>query len=102
MAFTACVFYEARPGHAEQVEAIMATLREHTLQEPGCIAYEPHRDPADDTRFFLYECYVDEAAYGAHQSTDHFERYARGAMAEHLINRRVERYEPLAAEPLHR
>jgi quinol monooxygenase YgiN len=102
MAFTACVFYDARPGHAEEVERIMATLREHTLQEPGCLAYEPHRDPADDSRFFLYECYVDEAAYGRHQATDHFNRYAREGLADHLIDRRVERYEPIAERPLQR
>lgn len=102
MAFTACVFYDARPGHAAEVERIMTTLREHTLAEPGCLAYEPHRDPGDDTRFFLYECYVDEAAYGDHQATEHFQRYARGEMAGHLVDRRVERYEPLAAAPLQR
>jgi (4S)-4-hydroxy-5-phosphonooxypentane-2,3-dione isomerase len=102
MAFAACVFYDAQPGHGDAVEEIMATLRAETLQEPGCLAYEPHRDPADSTRFFLYECYVDEAAYTAHQATEHFQRYAREGLAEHLVDRRVERYQPLAAEPLSR
>lgn len=102
MAFAACVAYEAHPGHADAVEEIMATLRRETLQEPGCLAYEPHRDRSDSTRFFLYECYVDEAAYTAHQTTDYFQRYARGDLREHLVDVRVERYEPLAAEPLSR
>jgi quinol monooxygenase YgiN len=96
MAFAAVVFYEAHPGHADEVERIMTTLREHTLREPGCLTYEPHRDPADDTRFFLYESYVDESAYAHHQATDHFNRYAKEELADHLIDRRVERYEPLA------
>lgn len=102
MAFTACVFYEAQAGHGEAVEEIMSTLRRHTLQEPGCLAYEPHRDPVDPTRFFLYECYIDEAAYTAHQGTEYFQRYAREGLADHLIDRRVERYEPLAESPLTR
>jgi len=102
MAFAACVFYEAQSGHGDAVEAIMATLRTHTLKEQGCLAYEPHRDRSDSTRFFLYECYVDEAGYIAHQATDHFERYARHELADHLIDRRVERYEPLAEEPFRR
>ncbi|HEX4011550.1 MAG TPA: putative quinol monooxygenase [Solirubrobacteraceae bacterium] len=102
MAFAACVFYTARAGCADAVEKTLATLREHTLGEPGCLAYEPHRDRADDTRFFLYECYVDEAAYTDHQSTDYFMRYAREGLADHLIDRRVERYEPLAERPLQR
>jgi quinol monooxygenase YgiN len=102
MAFAACVFYEAQPGHGDAVEEIMTTLRGHTLQEEGCLAYEPHRDLVDSARFFLYECYVDEAAYTAHQATEHFQRYAREGLADHLVDRRVERYEPLAEEPLSR
>jgi quinol monooxygenase YgiN len=100
MAFAACVFYEAQPGHGDAVQQIMMTLREHTLQEQGCLAYEPHRDLGDSARFFLYECYVDQVAYTAHQATEHFQRYAREGLAEHLADRRVERYETLAEEPL--
>lgn len=102
MAVTSCVFYEGKPGHAEAIAEIMATLRGHTLQEPGCLAYEPHQDPADATRFFLFECYVDEAALADHQAADYFQRYAREALGEHVVDRRVERYEPLAEQPLTR
>lgn len=102
MAFAACVTYEVHPGHGEELEAIFAALRERTLAEPGCLAYEPHRDPDDPTRYFLYEAYADEAAYREHQASEHFARYVREGMAEHVAGRDVRRYEPLAADPFAR
>jgi (4S)-4-hydroxy-5-phosphonooxypentane-2,3-dione isomerase len=102
MGYIARVVYEIRPGHEARAEEALCLLRGHTLAEPGCLAYEPHRDPADASRLFLHEMYVDESAYHAHQSSEHFERYARTVLAEHVIDRHVERYESLAAAPLRR
>ena len=36
------------------------------------LVYIPNRDPEDPTKFFIYEQYVDEAAYTAHTETEHF------------------------------
>jgi quinol monooxygenase YgiN len=96
MAYAACVTYRLRPGHGPQAQAILATLRALTLAEPGCQAYEPHRDPTDPNRMFLYERYVDEAAYRAHQDTEHFARFAVAEMAEHVVDRDVSRWVTLA------
>lgn len=35
-------------------------------QEPGILQYQGHRSLSDPRLFFLYEQYVDEAAYQAH------------------------------------
>lgn len=100
MAYIARVIYEVRPGHAVQAEEVLCLLRGHTLAEAGCLAYEPHRNPDDPTRLYLYEVYLDEAAYRHHQETEHFARYARGTLGEHVAGRAVERYESIAATPL--
>lgn len=102
MAYIARVVYELRPGHEAEAEETLCLLRGHSLAETGCLAYEPHRDPQDPTRLFLHEMYRDEAAYQAHQASEHFERYARGRLSEHVSDRHVERYESLAATPRRR
>jgi quinol monooxygenase YgiN len=102
MAVTSCVFYEAKPGRAAAVQEIMSALRAHTVQEPGCLAYEPHCDPEDDTRFFLFECYVDAAALSEHQASQYFQSYVREQLPEHLVDRQVYRFQPLAERPLTR
>ncbi|WP_309066217.1 putative quinol monooxygenase [Microbacterium sp.] len=34
--------------------------------EPGCVVFDATRLVEDDHRFFVYEVYVDEAAFQAH------------------------------------
>jgi quinol monooxygenase YgiN len=102
MAYIARVVYEVRPGHEAEAQETLCLLRGHSLSEPGCLAYEPHRDPEDPTRLFLHEMYRDEEAYLAHRASEHFERYARDRLSEHVSDRRVERYESLAGAPVPR
>ena len=45
---------------------------EPSRAEEGVLVYIPNRDPEDPTKFFIYEQYVDEAAYTAHTETEHF------------------------------
>ena len=42
------------------------------------IQYQPHRDPEDPTVFYIYEQYVDEAAYKAHVDSPHFQEHGFG------------------------
>ena len=43
--------------------------------EPGCKTFDLLVDPQDPTRVMLYEVYVDEKAFEAHQQTAHFRKY---------------------------
>lgn len=45
-----------------------ASLRD----EPGCLTFDVMRDRSDPDRVWLYEVYVDEAAFEAHTQTAHF------------------------------
>jgi quinol monooxygenase YgiN len=68
---------EARPGEAESVARILQDLAEPTMAEPGVKLFLPYRSPTDPGQFFIFELYVDEAAWGAHQGTEHFTAAAK-------------------------
>ena len=76
--FVVAINIEARPGEEDAVGAILADLVSPTMAEPGVKLFRPYRSPTDPGRFFLFELYRDEAAWGAHQGTEHF----RQAIAE--------------------
>ena len=47
----------------------------HTRQEPGNHRFDVLRDTGDPQACYLYEVYDDEAAFRAHQQTDHYLRW---------------------------
>jgi quinol monooxygenase YgiN len=76
MTYVVCAKWTAQPGHEAEVRACIEALAEPSRAEPGSLMYLPHEDPDDPRVFFLYEQYVDEAAYRAHGASEHFQRLA--------------------------
>ena len=70
--FVVVVMLEAKEGEADAVAGIQRKLLPPTLAEPGVKAFIPYQSPTNPSLFFIYELYVDEAAWGAHQETPHF------------------------------
>jgi len=67
------VTWEARPGEADAIADILRRMASTVRsKEPGVLRFEPHRSPSNDHVFFLYELFADQAAFEAHQQTDHF------------------------------
>ncbi len=67
----------------ENVEDFMARLAENARgarAEPGCRTFDILVDPNDRTSLMLYEIYVDEKAFEAHQQTPHFRKYLAEAV----------------------
>ena len=67
----------------ENIEAFTAKAIENAAdsrKEPGCRQFDVLVDPKDRTKLMLYEVYVDEKAFEAHQQTAHFKRYAAEAV----------------------
>ena len=67
----------------ENVEAFTAKAIENAAdsrKEPGCRQFDMLVDPKDRTRLMLYEVYVDEKAFEAHQQTAHFKNYVAEAV----------------------
>lgn len=70
--FVVAVQLEAKAGEADRVGAILRSMVEPTMAEPGVKLFLPYRSPTDPALFFLFELYRDEAGWHAHQETPHF------------------------------
>jgi autoinducer 2-degrading protein len=80
---------------AEGLDAFLeATRRNHeaSVREPGNLRFDVLQDPADPTRFILYEAYATAADAAAHKETPHYLAW-REAVA-HLMA------EPRRGEPM--
>jgi quinol monooxygenase YgiN len=96
MAFVLTVRMTAKEGEEENVVAAFRDLAAASRAEPGCLAYQPHRDPEDSRVFFVYEQYEDEDAFKAHGESEHFQRYAVRELFPRLESRERAFYETLA------
>ena len=89
------VQYHIRPGHIEEAIELFQRLSEESRREPGVLMYQVHRHPTEPQHFFMYEQYVDEAAFEAHRATPHFNKYATRGLFK-IVERRIpEMYRPL-------
>jgi len=78
MAYCLAVRWTIKDGELDAVLAALRPLVDASRREPGCEAYQAHRDPENPNVIFLYERYVDEAAYRAHAESEHFTTYGPG------------------------
>jgi autoinducer 2-degrading protein len=77
-AFVVVVEFAIRPAHADAFrEAMVENARRSLDAEPGCVQFDVCVDPGDPARVFLYERYVDEAAFRAHLAAAHFLAFDR-------------------------
>jgi quinol monooxygenase YgiN len=70
--FVVAITIEAKEGQADAVGAIIGELVAPTLAEPGVKLFIPYRSPSDPLLFFIFELYVNEDGWRAHQETAHF------------------------------
>jgi quinol monooxygenase YgiN len=87
MAFVVAATYHCKEGEENSLHEILQTMGPPSRREAGCLFYQAHRSPDDPRVFFLYEQYVDESGYEAHQATPHFERYIKGEAIPRLETR---------------
>jgi (4S)-4-hydroxy-5-phosphonooxypentane-2,3-dione isomerase len=67
----------------ENVESFIAKAVENAAasrKEPGCRQFDVLVDPKDRTQVMLYEVYLDDKAFEAHQQTPHFKKYVAEAV----------------------
>jgi quinol monooxygenase YgiN len=70
--FVVAIMIEAKAGEADAVAANLERLIAPTTAEPGVKCFLPYRSPTNPSLFFVFELYVDEAGWAAHQNTPHF------------------------------
>jgi quinol monooxygenase YgiN len=75
-------------------DALAALLKEQAAvvrkNEPGCLAYRPHRSTKDPEQFYFYEQYKDEAAFDLHRKAPHLAMYRERREKEGLTEGAVE------------
>jgi quinol monooxygenase YgiN len=94
MAYVVSAKWRAKAGKEERLKALCEEMTEPSRAEPGNVFYQAQRSVEDPQLFYLYEQYVDEAGYVAHQDSEHFTRLVKGeAIPELLEAREREFYE---------
>jgi quinol monooxygenase YgiN len=89
MPYAVVAHYRCEPDDAGLVRDTLLKVREHTLREPGNLAYVVHADAGEPAAFTLYEQYVDQAAFDAHTRSAHFAEHILGTVRPRLTERTV-------------
>lgn len=97
MTFMVVAHYRVAPDAVEEVESALTAMIEPTRAEPGNVSYRIGRVAADPAEFVLVEEYVDEAAFTAHTSSQHFAEHLDGVVLPHLTFR--ERFDVVPLTP---
>ena len=64
---------QIKDGHKNPfIEAMLDDAKGSVNDEPGCLRFDVIQDGADPNRIWLYEVYVDAAAFEAHRQAPHF------------------------------
>lgn len=87
------------PGQAERFLALTAANHRGTRAEAGNRRFDVLRDAVDANRCFLYEVYVDEAAFRAHQQTPHYLAWKEAVAPLMAEPRSAERMHCVLPEP---
>lgn len=90
--FVVTAFWETNPGEEEAIAAIVSRFAPQARQEPGVVTFVIHRSRSEPSRFFFYEVFRDEAAFGAHQQTAHFKELIVGQALPKLATRERAQY----------
>lgn len=92
MAFVVAATWLAKEGEEKRVEETIIKMTPLSRAEEGNLFYQAQVNPEDPRTFFLYEQYVDEAAYEAHKATPHFQENVFGHIIEFLEERSVKTF----------
>jgi quinol monooxygenase YgiN len=92
MAFVVAATWLAKEGEEKRVEETIVKMTPLSRAEEGNLFYQAQVNPEDPRTFVLYEQYVDEAAYEAHNATPPFQENVFGYIIEYLEERSVKTY----------
>ncbi|KWR72652.1 putative quinol monooxygenase [Arthrobacter sp. W1] len=88
MAFVCSATWIANPGEEETVRSALEQLSPASRTEPGNIYYQAHQSTEEPQVFRIFEVYVDEEAFKAHGTYEHFKTWALGKAIPALAERR--------------
>ncbi|GGL01924.1 hypothetical protein GCM10007382_22280 [Salinibacterium xinjiangense] len=67
--------FTALPGKEQRVSEILQILAAHVRREEGNVVFQPFTRATDPRRFFVFEEYVNDAAFDAHISAEYGARF---------------------------
>jgi quinol monooxygenase YgiN len=94
--FVVAIEIVAKAGEEDAVGHALEMLIEPTMAEPGVKLFLPYRSPSNPRAFFIFELYLDEQGWAAHQQTAHFKTFA-DTMLPRLEKRERVLYVPYTA-----
>ena len=66
---------QIREGAKEEVlAALLPNAQAAVATEPGCLRFDVIQDAGDPNRVWVYEIYVNEAAFNYHTQTEHYRK----------------------------
>lgn len=73
--FVTLVHCHIKPEHVAAFIDATRTNHEASTREDGNLRFDVIQSVEDPTRFVLYEWYADQAAAGAHKTTEHYDAW---------------------------
>ncbi|MBV9238585.1 MAG: antibiotic biosynthesis monooxygenase [Xanthobacteraceae bacterium] len=73
--FVVAIEIIAKVGEEDAVGRALEVLIEPTMAEPGVKLFLPYRSPTNPRSFFIFELYLNEQGWAAHQKTAHFKAF---------------------------
>jgi quinol monooxygenase YgiN len=70
-------FAQARPGHEDEVEALILGLVEPLRAEDGSVEFHVHRDRADRSQFVIYEMFRSKQDLEKHLAQPYVQEFVR-------------------------
>ena len=61
-----------KPERVDEFMDVFRANHEGSIKEPGNLRFDVLQDPANPTRFFIYEAYQNDEAVLAHKQTPHY------------------------------
>jgi quinol monooxygenase YgiN len=80
---------EAKEGEADALAEILRDMTPPTMAEPKVKLFLPYRSPTNPALFFVFELYVDESGWAAHEATDHFKAAVKALITRVTRRERV-------------
>ncbi len=90
--FVVAVTFQIKPGQTNSFLPLMMDNAKASLdKEPGCVQFDVCVDEAEGDKVFLYELYVDRAAFDLHLASNHFIEFDR-AVAPMIETKQVQTF----------
>jgi quinol monooxygenase YgiN len=90
--FVVTAFWETKSGEENSVAELLRKFLPQARQEAGVKEFRIHQNASKPQEFFFYEVFAEEAAFAAHQQTDHFKTFILGEAIPKLAKRERARF----------